>query len=86
MIQSIALDRVTGDGKYIDVIDVCEILANGDYGSAANALAVMARQSPLFRQTLGQIRGDAASPAPPNGQAVGGGKLAPAGSKLDLKA
>ena len=48
MAQNVTLDRTTGGGRYEDVIDVCETLAAGDYGSAANALAVMARQSPLF--------------------------------------
>ena len=52
MIQNVVLDRATGGGRYEDVIDVCEALAAGDYGSSANALAVMARQSPLFEKTV----------------------------------
>lgn len=50
MAQNVTLDRTTGGGRYEDVIDVCEALAAGDYGSSANALAVMARQSPLFQE------------------------------------
>jgi hypothetical protein len=48
MIQNVAIDRRTGNGKYDDVLDACEALAAGDYGSAANAACVMIRQSPLF--------------------------------------
>ena len=51
-VQNVTLDRKTGDGRYEDVIDVCEVLADGDLGSSANALAVMARQSPLFKKTV----------------------------------
>lgn len=51
MITALTIDRVTGDGKYADVLDVCQELANGDYGSATNALIVMVRQSPLFKRT-----------------------------------
>ncbi len=52
MAQNVMLDRTTGGGRYEDVIDVCEVLADGNLGSSANALAVMARQSPLFRKTV----------------------------------
>ena len=54
MAQNITLDRTTGGGRYEDVIDVCDFLAEGDYGSSANALAVMARQSPLFKKIAKQ--------------------------------
>ncbi len=52
MIESVMIDRQTGSGKYADVLDAAEKLGDGDYGSAANALAVMARQSRLFSEYL----------------------------------
>lgn len=57
-----AIDAVTikregkGDGRYGDLLDVAEALAAGDYGSASNAVLVMARQSPLFQATLAELR------------------------------
>ena len=54
--EQVAMDRRTGDGKYNDVIDVCEELGRGDHGSATNALAVMARQSELFAVTLARLK------------------------------
>lgn len=56
MINGVTLDRQTGDGKYVEVIDVCEHLGRGDQGSAANALAVMVRQSPMFLATLRELK------------------------------
>ena len=56
MLTQIGINRETGNGKYGDVLDVAEALGNGDYGTAANAVVVMARQSPLFRETLAQVR------------------------------
>lgn len=56
MLLQISIERKSGEGKYVDVLDVAEALADGDYGSARNALAVMARQSPLFRETLARLR------------------------------
>ena len=64
--EQVAMDRRTGEGKYNDVIDVCEELGRGDYGSATNALAVMARQSPLFSETVARLKKNgkqASSPA-----------------------
>lgn len=56
VLQSVLIDRRVGDGKYRDVIDVCEALAAEDYGSAPNALLVMVRKSPLFQETLSRLR------------------------------
>lgn len=55
-INAITIDRETGNGKYADVLDVCETLGNTDYGSASNALLVMIRQSRLFQRTLRQMQ------------------------------
>lgn len=55
-INSILLDREAGNGKYADVIDVATRLGNGSYGSATNALAVMVRQSRLFKEAMAEIR------------------------------
>jgi len=46
---SILLDARTGPGTYADVIAVAAYHAD-QYGSAANALAVMARQSVLYHE------------------------------------
>jgi hypothetical protein len=51
MISAVTIDRATGDGKYGDVLDIAEVLAKKDHGSATNAIAVMVRQSFLFRRT-----------------------------------
>lgn len=56
MINGVTIDRQTGDGKYADVLDVAEHLGRGDQGSAANALAVMVRQSPMFLATLRELK------------------------------
>jgi hypothetical protein len=56
MINGVTIDRQTGDGKYADVLAVAEHLGDGDYGSAANAIAVMVRQSRLFSKTLAQLK------------------------------
>ncbi len=53
--NAVAITREVGDGKYADVLDVIEALADGDYGSGANAAAVMIRQSQLFKQTWPKI-------------------------------
>lgn len=58
MVTAVTIDRATGDGKYADVLDVAERLGRvGDYGSAANAIAVMVRQSRLFAKTSEQLKG-----------------------------
>ncbi len=54
--EQVAIGRKTGEGRYDDVIDVCEALGRGDYGSAGNALAVMARQSTLFKETVERLK------------------------------
>lgn len=55
MINGVTIDRQTGDGKYADVLDVAEDLGLRTCGSAANAIAVMVRESPLFSKTLKQL-------------------------------
>jgi len=50
------IDRVTRGGLYAELIDVCEYLASQDYSSASNALYVLAKQSPLYRQTLEELK------------------------------
>lgn len=78
MLRQIAVDRSVGDGtRNGEVIDAAEHLGNADYGSAANALVVMVRQSPLFEKATSELRAIrdreslAAGEAPPF--AVGGG-------------
>lgn len=56
MISGVTIDRETGNGKYVEVIDVAEHLGLGDYGSAANALSAMAKQSPLFVEALSRLK------------------------------
>lgn len=63
MLTQVAINRETGDGKYADILDVAEHLANGDYGSATNAIAVMVRQSPLFKQAVTNLENAATSEA-----------------------
>ena len=65
-LQAISINRATGGTRYAEVIDACEeASANGECGSATNALIVMARQSPLFQQTLEKIKAAAAQTAAP---------------------
>jgi len=52
--ETIQLTSTQRGGAYADVIAAAHKLA-GEYGSAANALAAMVRESPKFR--LGQLRG-----------------------------
>ena len=49
----ITLTLKTGGGKYVDVIDVATALAKGDLGTPANAIAVMCRESRLYRKATG---------------------------------
>lgn len=56
MINGVTIDRQTGDGKYADVLDVAEHLGLRKCGSAANAIAVMVRQSRLFSKTSDQLK------------------------------
>lgn len=51
MASTIQLDRKTADGKYIELLEVCEHLARTQCGSAVNALWVMACQSDLYAAT-----------------------------------
>jgi len=52
----ITIDRVVGDGKYSELLDVCKFLADTYYGSGTNALFVLATQSKLFKDTRDNLR------------------------------
>ena len=54
--DTVLISRTTGPGRYTDIIDVCEELAKGDAASGGNAIAIMVRQSPLFRRTLAKLK------------------------------
>jgi hypothetical protein len=60
-VGQVVLDRRSGGGRYGDIIDVAVELKRSDYGSAANALAAMVKESPLFRKTLARLRSDRAA-------------------------
>lgn len=47
---AITVNRLVGNGKYSDVIDIAEVLASEDLGTPANAIAVMVRESDRFRK------------------------------------
>lgn len=53
MVNAIGLDRKTRN--YGEILDVCEYLME-EYGSAANALAAIARRSPLYQETIASPR------------------------------
>ena len=55
MVGTVTIDRRTGNGKYSDVLDVCDELADGDYGSTVNALVTMARKTKLYRDAMARI-------------------------------
>jgi len=65
MLEQLKIERATGNGKYGDVLDVAEALADGNYGTSPNALAVMVRQSPLFQETLTKLKAVDSVPTPP---------------------
>jgi hypothetical protein len=71
MTTAIILERRTGNGKYSDVIDVCDELGRNEYGSAVNAAAVLIRQSPKFTDTLNKIREREAEEQPRRKRRVG---------------
>lgn len=53
ILGNVILKRETG--LYDDVIDAASYLKSHDYVSAANAIAVMVRKSPLFTETIEAI-------------------------------
>lgn len=55
MADALTISRETGNGRHSDILDVAEHLGRGIYGSATNALVVMVRQSPLFRETVKKL-------------------------------
>lgn len=52
--QAVTVDRTTGNGKYADVIDVCDRLSER-FGSAANALVQIARESPIYQDAVQEL-------------------------------
>lgn len=53
MLKQVAITRDRDDQKHHEILDVAEFLAeHGDYGSGANTVVVMIRQSPLYKRTL----------------------------------
>lgn len=50
-VSAITLTRASADGRYADVLDAAEALES-KYGSATNAIAVMCRESPSYREAL----------------------------------
>lgn len=63
MLRQIAVSRDVGDGRRSDVLDVAEYLGERDYGTAANALVVMVRDSAIFQKTLPKLK-EQAQPEP----------------------
>ena len=55
MIQMITIGRDVGDGKYDDIVDVCEYLGDGQYGTATNALVQIVRNSPTFQDAVEKL-------------------------------
>lgn len=51
VLNVLTLNRGVRDGKYAAVMDVCEFLGDGDFGSASNALVAMVQKSPLYYAT-----------------------------------
>lgn len=56
MLSAVVLDRRVRGGKFCDVIDVADVLAEGDLHTPANAIAVMCRQSSLFAETVAKLQ------------------------------
>lgn len=54
----IAMDN---EGKREDVFAVLESLADGDYGSVAQAICVLVRQAPLFKETWAKLQKERAN-------------------------
>ncbi len=55
MIQNVTITRNVADGKYDDIVDVCEYLGDGVYGNATNALVQIVRKSPLFLDAVKKL-------------------------------
>ncbi len=54
--EQVLIDRKTGNGVYGDVIDAAEWLAQNRFASATLAIVEMARQSPLFQETVERLK------------------------------
>lgn len=63
MLNAILIDRASANGKYGDILDACEILGAGDYGSATNAASCMIRRSPLYQEALEKLKSNGEKPA-----------------------
>lgn len=55
MLTHLYVSREAENRRDVDVLDVCEVLSLGDFGTANNALMAMVRTSPLFKKTLRQL-------------------------------
>jgi hypothetical protein len=56
MLTAIIVRDQTGNGRYRDILDVCEHLGREKYENATNALIVLAKGNPEFKATLKRIR------------------------------
>jgi hypothetical protein len=72
MLKKLTIERDTGNGKYGDVLDVCEALAIRPYGTAPNAACELIRQSAEFQEALEKVR--AAGADGPESSAAGDGR------------
>ena len=62
MLSAITIERITGDGKYKDVLDALDVLSDR-YGSAVNAANVLIRAHPEFPAALKVAKERQAVPA-----------------------
>ncbi len=61
----IALNRRSGHHRNDDVLDVCEHLSQGIYGTKTNALLQLVLESPTFQKTLAELKAAQAKDAQP---------------------
>lgn len=54
MLECVQIGKTAASGRYRDVIEVCEFLGH-TYGSPTNALAVMARDSKIFKDAWAKM-------------------------------
>jgi len=55
-LKCLTIDRVMNGGRYSDVIDAVEFVAESDGRSGISALAQIVRQSPLFKAAIKEVR------------------------------
>lgn len=56
MITQLAINRHTRNTINAEILDVAEILAAREYGTATQAMVAMIRRSPLFQETVVEVR------------------------------